>query len=135
MMVGMMAASAAPVLMLFAGDAAGRAAHACDVGPRSSALGYLVVWIAFSAGAALAQWGLHEAAMLSLAMTTASARLAGAILIAAGIYQLTPFKGACLTHCRSPLGFLMSHWRDGALGAPCAGCHDMAPIAWVAVGR
>ena len=50
-------------------------------------------------------------------MTTSSAPLGAAILIAAGIYQLTPFKGTCLTHCRSPLGFLMSHWRDGASGA------------------
>jgi len=50
-------------------------------------------------------------------MATSSARLGGAILIAAGVYQLTPFKGACLTHCRSPLGFLMSHWRGGTAGA------------------
>jgi predicted metal-binding membrane protein len=55
--------------------------------------------------------------MLSPMMTTSSARLSGAILIAAGVYQLTPFKGACLTHCRTPLGFLMSHWRDGTAGA------------------
>jgi predicted metal-binding membrane protein len=39
------------------------------------------------------------------------------ILIAAGVYQLTPFKGACLTQCRSPLGFLMTNWRDGNTGA------------------
>ena len=55
--------------------------------------------------------------MLSMAMSTLSARLGGAILIAAGIYQLSPWKAACLTHCRSPLGFLTSHWRDGKLGA------------------
>src|SRR6202011_5167701 len=93
--------------------------------------GYLLVWTAFSAGAALAEWALHQAAMLSPAMTTSSARLGGAILVATGVYQLTPFKGACLMHCRSPLGFLMSHWRDGAAGAPrlgtehgsyCLGC-------------
>jgi predicted metal-binding membrane protein len=35
----------------------------------------------------------------------------------AGAYQLTPWKGACLTHCRSPLGFLMTHWREGRFGA------------------
>ena len=46
-----------------------------------------------------------------------SPHLAGAILVAAGAYQLTPLKGACLTHCRSPLGFLMTNWRDGTLGA------------------
>src|ERR1700680_4732665 len=50
-------------------------------------------------------------------MKTPSPRLAGVILLAAGAYQLTPWKGACLTHCRSPLGFLMTNWRDGKLGA------------------
>ncbi len=43
--------------------------------------------------------------------------MGGAILIAVGVYQLTPFKRACLMHCQSPLGFLMTHWRDGRLGA------------------
>src|SRR5207248_4606583 len=51
------------------------------------------------------------------AMAAASPRVAGAILIAAGMYQLTPIKGACLTECRSPLGVLMSNWREGAVGA------------------
>ena len=117
MMVGMMTASAAPVVLLFAAMQRGRGApHAPRVVLVFGA-GYLFVWTVFSAGAALAQWGLHQAAMLSPAMTSSSARLSGAILIAAGVYQLTPFKGACLTHCRSPLGFLMSHWRDGTAGA------------------
>src|SRR4029077_18819537 len=89
--------------------------------------GYLLVWTVLSAGAALAQWVMHQAAMLSPAMTTSSARLSGVILIAAGMYQLTPFKGACLSHCRSPLGFLMTSWHDGAIGAfrmgLAHGCH------------
>jgi predicted metal-binding membrane protein len=68
-------------------------------------------------GAALAQWGLHRAALLSPAMASSSGRLTGAILIAAGAYQLTPWKSRCLTHCRSPLGFLMANWRDGIAGA------------------
>jgi predicted metal-binding membrane protein len=80
-------------------------------------LGYLIVWIGFSACAAVLQWALHEAAMLSPAMAASNPRVAGAIVIAAGVYQLTPWKGVCLTHCRSPLGFLMSSWRDGATGA------------------
>jgi predicted metal-binding membrane protein len=50
-------------------------------------------------------------------MAVTSARLAGVILIAAGAYQLTPAKGACLTQCQSPLGFLLGNWRDGARGA------------------
>jgi predicted metal-binding membrane protein len=117
MMVGMMMASAAPVVLLFAGMCRGRAARGAPRVVFAFSAGYLIVWTAFSAGAALAQWALHRAAMLSPAMTTSSAALGGAILIAAGVYQLTPFKGACLTHCRSPLGFLMSHWRDGTAGA------------------
>jgi predicted metal-binding membrane protein len=67
--------------------------------------------------AAVAQWGLHQAAMLSAAMATSSGRLSGAILIVAGAYQLTSWKSRCLTHCRSPLGFLMTNWRDGTIGA------------------
>jgi predicted metal-binding membrane protein len=50
-------------------------------------------------------------------MSASSPYLAGAILIGAGAYQLTPWKGACLTHCQSPLGFLMTHWRSGLFGA------------------
>jgi predicted metal-binding membrane protein len=117
MMVAMMTGSAAPVLLLFAAMHTGRGAPRTPRVVFAFGAGYLLVWTAFSGGAALAQWALHQAAMLSPAMTTSSARLSGAILMAAGVYQLTPFKGACLTHCRSPLGFLMSHWREGTAGA------------------
>jgi len=117
MMAGMMTASAAPVVLLFAGIHRGLGAPRAPRAVFAFGAGYLLVWTGFSAVAALAQWALHQAAMLSPAMTTSSARLGGAILMAAGAYQLTPFKGACLRHCRSPLGFLMSHWRDGTAGA------------------
>lgn len=117
MMVGMMTASATPLIVLFTAMHRGRGAQRAPRVVFAFTAGYLVVWTAFSAGAALAQWVLHQTAMLSPAMTTSSARLSSAILIAAGVYQLTPFKGACLTHCRSPLGFLMSHWRNGTAGA------------------
>jgi len=50
-------------------------------------------------------------------MAASSPQVGAAIRCAAGLYQLTPFKRACLTHCRSPLGFLMTHWRDGTPGA------------------
>ena len=83
----------------------------------SFGLGYLVVWLAFSACATLAQWALHERALLSPAMATSSTLVAGLILITAGVYQLTPLKSRCLTRCQSPLGFLMSNWRDGSSGA------------------
>jgi predicted metal-binding membrane protein len=117
MMVGMMAGTAAPVLLLFGAACAGRGERGVPLAVLMFGFGYLTVWVGFSACAALAQWALHQAAMLSPAMSASSPRLAGVILIAAGAYQLTPFKGACLTQCRSPLGFLMSNWRDGNMGA------------------
>jgi len=117
MMVGMMAGTAMPTLLLFASAHAGRGQRGAPLGVLLFGLGYLTVWTGFSALATFAQWALHRAAMLSPAMQTSSPRLAGVILLAAGAYQLTPWKGACLTHCRSPLGFLMTNWRDGKWGA------------------
>jgi len=117
MMAGMMAGSAAPVLLLFAASRAKRPGPGVKSSVLMFGLGYLAIWTGFSAVAALAQWALHGAAMLSPTMAASSPYLAGAILIGAGAYQLTPFKGACLTHCRSPLGFLMTNWRDGPFGA------------------
>jgi predicted metal-binding membrane protein len=81
------------------------------------ALGYLTIWLGFSAGATIAQWALHRAALLSSTMAVRSPRLAGALLVAAGAYQLTPVKRSCLRHCQTPLDFLMHHWREGAVGA------------------
>jgi predicted metal-binding membrane protein len=116
MMVGMMTGTAAPVLLLFAGAHAARGTRGMPA-VVMFCLGYAIVWVAFSAGAALAQWMLHQTALLTPAMAASSGRLAGGILVAAGAYQLTPVKGACLIRCRSPLGFLMTNWRDGAIGA------------------
>ena len=117
MMIGMMAGPATPMLLLFGGMQRTRASGPLPMALPLFGLGYLAVWAGFSACAAIAQEALHRAALLSPAMAASSPRVGGAILIAAGAYQLTPFKGACLTQCRSPLGFLMSNWRDGARGA------------------
>ena len=117
MMVGMMAGAVTPMLLLFSGAQAGRGKPGTSLEVLVFGLGYFTVWTGFSACATLAQWALHHAALLSPAMKTSSPRLAGVILLAAGVYQLTPWKGQCLKHCRSPLGFLMTNWRDGKLGA------------------
>jgi predicted metal-binding membrane protein len=116
MMIGMMAGSATPVVMLFAGAQRARPQRSSLV-LTSFVLGYFVVWVGFSVCAALAQWGLHDALVLSTSMAASSPRVGGAILLIAGAYQLTPLKAGCLAHCQSPLGFLMAHWRDGSLGA------------------
>lgn len=117
MMVGMMAGSAVPVILVFAGAHARRGGGRVPFIVLIFVLGYLAVWVGFSACAALAQWALHHAAVLSPEMVASSPQVSGAILCAAGLYQLTPFKRACLMHCQSPLGFLMTRWRDGTLGA------------------
>ena len=117
MMMGMMSASAMPVLLLFAEMQARRGDGAAPGAVPLFGFGYIAVWIAFSACAALVQWALHEASLLSPTMAAVSPLLGGTILIAAGVYQLTPAKGMCLTQCQSPLGFLVSRWRDGASGA------------------
>ncbi len=117
MMVGMMVPAAAPVMLVFAGAHARRGGRRMPWATLLFGLGYVAVWLAFSAGAALAQGALHQAALLSPAASVSNAWVGGAILIVVGIYQWTPLKRACLRHCQSPLGFLMTHWRDGGLGA------------------
>jgi predicted metal-binding membrane protein len=117
MMAGMMAGSAMPVMLLFAGAHARRGERAVRQMTLLFGVGYAVVWIGFSALATLTQWALHDAAMLSPMMAASSPQVGAAILCAAGVYQLTPFKQTCLTHCRSALGFFMTHWRDGRFGA------------------
>lgn len=117
MMVGMMVPSVMPIILLFAGAHARRGDTAVLMLTLMFVAGYAVVWTGFSALAALAQYVLHEAGLLSPLMAASSSLLSGVILWAAGAYQLTPLKRACLVHCRSPLGFFMTHWRDGSLGA------------------
>ena len=117
MMVGMMSASAAPVLLLFTQMGESRGDRRASTMGMMFGTGHITVWIAFSAAAALLQWQLHENALLSAGIALTSTRMAGTILIAAGLYQLTPAKSACLKRCQSPLGFLMSNWRDGNKGA------------------
>ncbi len=115
MMVAMMLPSAAAMIMMYARIARGRG-QTPSSGLLLFALGYIVVWTAFSAGAAAAQYGLQCAALVSDALRVAPFA-GGVILGVAGLYQLTPFKSACLGRCRSPLSFFMAEWRDGPRGA------------------
>jgi predicted metal-binding membrane protein len=118
MMVAMMTPSAAPMILMFATIHRRRAAEGRAAVPTAIfLLGYFVVWTSFSVVAALAQTGLHAAALLSPAMAATSPLLSGGLLIAAGVFQWTPLKRACLATCRSPLSFLMTSWREGRGGA------------------
>jgi predicted metal-binding membrane protein len=118
MMIAMMIPSAAPMILMFAGLNRKRLEQQRPFVPTGIfVLGYLVVWAGFSAMAAAAQWTLHGLALISPSMTTTSPYLSAAVLVAAGVFQWTPLKNACLTHCRSPLAFFMTDWREGKMGA------------------
>jgi predicted metal-binding membrane protein len=118
MMVAMMVPTAAPMILLFATVNRRRREQQGPFVPTGVFLaGYVVVWSGFAALATLAMWGLHSAALLSSMMVSTSPLLGGALLVVAGIYQWSPLKRICLTHCRTPLGFLMGEWREGTWGA------------------
>jgi predicted metal-binding membrane protein len=118
MMVAMMTPSAAPMILMFAGINRRRREQQVPYVPTSVFLvGYLVVWAAFSVLATGAQWGLHAVSLLSPMMVSTSPVLGGTLLLIAGIYQWTPLKHACLSKCRSPLGFVLNEWREGRRGA------------------
>src|SRR3954462_6562585 len=111
MMVAMMLPSAAPVVLL---AAALDRQHGTNPG-RSTlfAAGYLIVWFGFSLAVTALQYALDTAGLLSETMAIASRLFAAAVLIAAGIYQWTPLKQACLTRCRSPIHLPLRYLRRG----------------------
>jgi len=118
MMVAMMLPSAAPVILLFATvNRQQRDTGHPYVATSIFAFGYLAAWAAFSLVAAALQWGFELTGILSPMLVSTNATFGGLLLLAAGVYQLTPIKHACLRHCRSPLAFLGAHWRRGARGA------------------
>ena len=118
MMAAMMLPSAAPLILLFAAvQRKQREASNPFVPTGFLVAGYLAVWAAFGIVAALLQWGLEQSGLLMVSMSMVSPMLGATLLIAAGLYQFTPIKGACLSHCRSPLVFVTTHWRPGSGGA------------------
>jgi len=118
MMVAMMLPGAAPMILLFATvNHKQRETGHPHVETSIFTVGYLVAWSGFSLVAVFLQWGFERAGLLSPMLVGTNVVFGGMLLLAAGIYQLTPIKQACLRHCRSPLAFLSSHWRLGARGA------------------
>lgn len=118
MMPGMMLPSATPMILTFATVNRRKRARGQSYVPSAVfAAGYLIAWGLFGIIATIADWGLEEAALLSPATQRLSPQLAATVIILAGLYQLTSFKYACLTNCRSPFDFVLNHWRDGPAGA------------------
>jgi predicted metal-binding membrane protein len=113
MMAAMMFPSISPTVALYSRMTRQRS----PVLPLSFAAGYLITW----AGAGVVAFALAMAAAGvaggGLAWDHAGRAVAGATLVVAAIYELTPLKDACLGRCRSPLGQLLGSWRDGRSGA------------------
>ena len=121
MMVAMMLPSAAPLVLLY-GMVLRHAESQGQPSRRPAAImafaaGYLTLWSLFSALAVVIQFGLEKSGLMSVMMSSRSTELSGTLLIAAGLYQLSPLKAACLKHCRGPAAFLSVHWRPGVAGA------------------
>jgi predicted metal-binding membrane protein len=121
MMVAMMLPSAAPAILL-AAALTGRGGESHRFGPTGLfTLGYLMIWFGFSLVATMLQWGLQKIGLLSADMISLSVILSGVTLIAAGIYQLTPWKRTCLARCRSPFDLMTKYWHRGRMGPMLAG--------------
>jgi len=144
MMIAMMIPSVAPMVLMFNRVSQNKKRQGGHYVPTLVfTTGYLIAWSGFSAFISLAQWPLHTVEILSPMMNNHSYFFSGSILISAGLYQWTPFKEACLRQCRSPLGFLMTNWREGKRGALnmgirhgafCVGCCWALMLVLFAVG-
>ena len=118
MMLAMMLPSAAPMILLHSTvNRKNRERGNSFVPTGIFTAGYVIAWGVFSLIATILQWALEEAALLSPMMASTSVWFGAGLLIAAGAYQFTPLKQACLKHCQSPLTFLLNHWRSGRQGA------------------
>jgi predicted metal-binding membrane protein len=118
MMAAMMVPGTAPMIGAFATINRRRRARGAPHVPTAIFLaGYLLVWTAFSLLATAAQWALQATGLLTTMGEAASRYLSAALFIAAGLYQFSALKQRCLALCRSPDGFILSEWRDGAAGA------------------
>lgn len=142
MMVAMMVPSAAPLVLLYLRVAR----HPIEAAKRDPVYvpsaflvaGYLAIWLVFSMIAATLQFGLQRAGLISeMMLWSRSAVLSATMLAAAGLYQLTSTKRACLKRCRGPVTFLAHHWRPGRLGALVMGLEHGAwcvSCCWVLMG-
>ncbi len=118
MMLAMMLPAMAPVLVQYA-----KLASKESTGPALIlrvtlfGTGYFALWAAVSVILAAAQLGLAHTDAFAMGGTLATPLAAGFLAIAAGLWQFTPIKDVCLTHCRRPLAWLLAHWREGMGGA------------------
>ena len=105
--------------------------------------GYGLAWIAYGIIAFLLDAAIRQIADDRITWSQGGPTLAGSVMVAAGIYQISNVKQACLSHCRTPLSFFARHWRAGPLGSlhmglrhglVCVGCCWALMAVMFAVG-
>lgn len=152
MMAAMMLPGAMPMLLLHHKVAQQTSPGEAARWSVAFGVAYLAVWFGFSVLATFLQWSLDRAGVLSGDMAASSKALAAALLIIAGSYQWTPWKSQCVSHCRSPLDYVLKYWRRGIAasfslglrhGVYCVGCcwalmlllfvGGVMNLAWVAL--
>jgi predicted metal-binding membrane protein len=122
MMAAMMAPAAWPWVRAYH-RFSGKASTA-EVGATARfASGYLLAWLAYAIAAALLQRALQLTALMPPSSDAVVARAGAVIFLVAGVFQFAPLKRACLTHCRTPLGYFLTRWHDGPMGAFRMGLH------------
>lgn len=118
MMIAMMAPSVTPMLLAFVHIQRGRHGLLATLTAGSAFLsGYLMIWTGFSLLAAAMQWGMQQVVLMSPAASITNPAVGGSVLLMAGLYQWTNLKNTCLSQCRTPLGFILTEWREGVRGA------------------
>jgi predicted metal-binding membrane protein len=132
MMVATMFPAVAPMVLMFARiSASRRTAGRAFLPTWLFVAGYVIVWTALGAVAYVGALGAQHLARHLDAVDRNAARIGGGLIVLAGVYQFSRLKDRCLTECRSPMAFVMQHWRDGRVGAvrmgirhgwECAGC-------------
>ena len=120
MMSAMMFPSIAPMVLTFGfvqRRRRDRSAAYRAVSSWTFVAGYLLTWTAFGLAAYGLYVGVRSLSIPELSWHRGGPYLAGGVLLAAAVYQLTPVKDACLRRCRAPLDFVLTHWREGPSGA------------------
>lgn len=150
MMAAMMLPSAIPMVIMY--DRMDRAAEIRSGSTGMFVAGYIAIWLVFAIAATGLQWMLHSISLVNGMGVVTQVWFAGSLLVVTGIYQFTPLKRRSLGACRTPMGFLMTSWREGKVGAlamgidhgrHCIGCCwslmvllfvlGVMNLAWVAV--
>jgi predicted metal-binding membrane protein len=146
MMAAMMFPSIAPMVLMYVRIQGGKRAKGQEAAFGATAVfvaGYLLTWSTAGLVGYTVLWAGHELSPGFLAWDQAGPYVAGAVILAAAIYQLTPLKDVCLTKCRSPFDFLLTAWRPGRVGALrmgiehggwCVGCCWALMAALIALG-